>query len=66
MHNEIKWICLIINCEVDIRAFALARAKMYVYFNVRTYFLYFIYSLFKIPYIKLSILYYISLKYHFF
>ena len=65
MHNEIKWICLIINCEVDIRAFVLARAKMYLYFNIRTYFLYFIYSLFKITYIKLSILHYISLKYHF-
>ena len=38
MHNEIKWICLIINCEADIRAFALAHAKMYVYFNIRTYF----------------------------
>ena len=49
-----------------LRVFALICAKIYVYFSVRTYFFYFTYLLFKIPQIRLSILYYISLKYQIF
>ena len=39
-----------------------AYAKIYVYFNIITYFFYFIYSFFKSPHIRLSILYYNFLK----
>ena len=48
---------------VILRAFALARANFFVYFNIRIYIFYFTYSLFKIPYIRLSILHYVLLKY---
>ena len=46
-----------------IRFFVSARAKIYVYFSIRTYFFYFIYSLFKTSHIRLYILHYILLKY---
>ena len=41
---------------------SLCKKFCFVYFNIRISFFYFIYSLFKTAYIKLSILYYISLK----
>ena len=49
-----------------VRAFAIICIKIHVYFRLRTYFFYFIYSLFKTPYIRLSILHYILLEYHFY
>ena len=45
------------------RAFTSASVKNSIYFSIRTYFFYFTYSHFKTIYIRLSILYYISLKY---
>ena len=48
-----------------VKVFALVHIKNHVHFNIRTYFFYFIYSLFKTSYIRLSILHYIFLKYHF-
>ena len=50
----------------SIRVFALACAKILIYFSIRTYFFYFSFSLFKIFHIRLSILHYILLKYQFF
>ena len=52
--------------NLHLRAFAPTRAKILVYFSIKTYFFYFTYSLFKTPQFKLSILYYILLKYQFF
>ena len=49
-----------------VRAFAIICIKIHVYFSIRTYFFYFIYSLFKTPYIRLSILHYILSEYHFY
>ena len=46
-------------------AFISARAKFFIYFSMRIYFFNFIYSPFKTPHIRLSNLYYISLKYQF-
>ena len=48
-----------------VKVFALVHIKNHVHFNIRTYFFYFIYSLFKTSYIRLSILHYIFLTYHF-
>ena len=53
-----------ISSFTTLRAFALAHLKITIYFSIGIYFFYFIYSLFKIFSIKLSILHYISLKYH--
>ena len=51
---------------VALRAFALTRTKTFVYFNIKTYFFYFIYLLFKKLNIRLSYLHFISLKYQIF
>ena len=48
-----------------VKVFALIPIKNHVYFNIRIYFFYFIYSFFKIPHIRVSILHYILLKYYF-
>ena len=53
-----------ISSFTTLRAFALAHLKITIYFSIGIYFFYFIYSHFKIFSIKLSILPYISLKYH--
>jgi len=41
------------------RVFASVCVKIHVYFSIKIYFVYFTYSLFKTPYIRLSILHYI-------
>ena len=38
----------------NLRAFELANAQSFIYFSIRTYFLYFTHSIFKIPHIELS------------
>ena len=38
----------------NLRAFELANAQSVIYFSIRTYFLYFTHSIFKIPHIELS------------
>ena len=48
-------------------AFAAAHAKIYVYFNIRAFFFYFLHThLLKHSTFELSILNYISIKYYFF
>ena len=52
---EFKFFYQLKSCHI--RAFALAHAKILVYFNIRTYFFYLTYSLFKTP--NISYLFYI-------
>ena len=60
-----RWVQVTHRITLKVFTSAYACTKISIYFNVRTYFLYFTCSLFKIYYIILSILYYILLKYYF-
>ena len=59
-----RWVQVTHRITLKVFTSAYACTKISIYFNVRTYFLYFTCSLFKISHIILSILYYILLKYY--